>query len=324
MKIELHNVAKGRALAATSTVFATGAATLVRAETEQRPTVLGLIASGRMRPDAGEVLIDGRADAASIRDAVALVDAPDVCDPAPNVTVLGLVEEELMFAGRPSNLLSARRWLEATGRSALGRLPISAVAPRDRIALLLELTALRERIRGMVLVSPDRHGGDPAQWWELVEEFAARGYAMLAIAGDASAMVLRPAGGPAASRSPELPEHPETVGAGSASSLADAGEDPAGPADADAAVDAPAADSAAAGTAADADAADSAAADAVADADAADPGDRGRDPNAGPDSDTRHDLEDEHPPGPGPEPDLATEEDDAPEPDPATGREEDE
>ena len=195
MKIELRNVAKGparaRALEPTSTAFTTGTAVLVEAETEQRPTVLGLIASGRMKPDAGEVLLDGKADARTIRVRTALVDAPDVCDPAPDVTVYGLVEEELMFAGRPSNLIAARRWLDDNGFGGMGRMPISAVAPRERISLLLELTALRRRVTAMVLVSPDRHGGDPREWWRIVQDFAARGYAMLVIAGVASAMVLQ-------------------------------------------------------------------------------------------------------------------------------------
>ena len=195
MKIELRDVAKGptraRALEPVSVVFETGTAALVEAETEQRPAVLGLIASGRMRPDAGAVLLDGAEDARAVRARTALVDAPEVCDPAPNVAVSGLVEEELMFAGRPANLLSARRWLDENGLGHLARLPISAVAPRERIALLLELTALRRRVEAMVLVSPDRHGGDPRDWWDVVEGFAARGYAMLVVAGRASATVLQ-------------------------------------------------------------------------------------------------------------------------------------
>ncbi|MBN9188435.1 hypothetical protein [Microbacterium sp.] len=193
MRIRLTDVAKGRrdeALPPTSLAYASGEARLALAETEQRPTVLGLIASGRMAPDAGTVTIDGRADAATLRRAVALVDAPDVCDPAPNVTVAGMVAEELMFAGRPSNPVSARRWLEAEGFGAIARTPVADVSPRERVALLLGLTALRPGVEGMVLVSPDRHGGHPAEWWELAESFADRGFAMLVVAGEAAAIVL--------------------------------------------------------------------------------------------------------------------------------------
>lgn len=189
MRVSLTSVSKGRALPETSLSFASGTARLAVAETEQRPAVLGLIASGRMRA-SGEVLIDGAPDARALRRRVALVDAPEVCDPAPDVAVAGVAAEELMFAGRPSSPLAVRRWLTDAGFADLARVPIADVAPGDRVRLLLELTALRAGVEGMVLVSPDRHGGSPEEWWGIVEELAARGFAMLAIAGDASAMVL--------------------------------------------------------------------------------------------------------------------------------------
>ena len=55
-----------------------------------------------------------------------------------------------------------------------------------RIRLLLELAALRADVEGLVLVAPDRHGGEPLDWWRIAEEFAERGYAVLVIAGHAS------------------------------------------------------------------------------------------------------------------------------------------
>jgi len=196
MRIALDAVAKGRrdaALPATSLAYATGRATLAIAETEQRPTVLGLIASGRMAPDAGTVALDGetgRRATAAIRRGVALVDAPDVSDPAPNVTVAGVVGEELMFAGRTADPIAARRWLEAHGLRGRARLPIADLGAAERIRILLELAAARPGVEGLVLVSPDRHGGDPAAWWLIAQEFAARGLAVLVIAGESSASAL--------------------------------------------------------------------------------------------------------------------------------------
>ena len=193
MRIELRGVGKGRrseALPPTTVGFESGRATLARAETEQRPTVLGLLASGRMRPDTGTVTIDGRADAAAIRRTVALVDAPDVSDPAPNVTVAGVAAEELMFAGVPSNPVSVSRWLDDLGLRDVARIPIANVEPVVRLRLLTELAILREGVEGLVLVSPDRHGGDPQEWWRLARGLADRGYAMLVIAGDASAAAI--------------------------------------------------------------------------------------------------------------------------------------
>ncbi|PTT22171.1 MULTISPECIES: hypothetical protein [Microbacterium] len=190
MRIVLHDVSKGRALPETSTAYETGTATLVVAETEQRPTVLGLVASGRMKVDGGSVTIDGRADRGAIRRRVALVDAPIVSEPESNVTVTGVVAEELMFAGRAPSPFAAARWLEGLGLDGLAGTAIGDVAPAARIRLLLELAALRADVEGLVLVAPDRHGGEPTAWWRIAREFAERGYAVLVVAGQASHTAL--------------------------------------------------------------------------------------------------------------------------------------
>lgn len=206
MRVQLNDVsmgARGVALPATSLSFTSGRAVLAVAETEQRPSVLGLIAAGRMRPATGTVSIDDlgstrtsrHGDRWQLRDRVALVDAVDVNDPAPNVTVLVVTAEELMFAGVAAGPAAAMRWLRGQGLEASARLPIGDLDPGARVRLLLELAALRttscgELVEGIVLVSPDRHGGDPFEWWALAEEFAARGHAVLVVAGAASAAVL--------------------------------------------------------------------------------------------------------------------------------------
>lgn len=193
MRIDVEQASKGRralALPATSLSYESGVARLAVAETEQRPTVLGLIASGRMRPDTGVVTIDGSPDAGAIRRRVALVDAPEVSDPAPNVTLFTVVSEELMFAGRAAGPLAARAWLIERELAPLSRAPMADIAPATRIRVLLELAVLRDGVEGIVLVSPDRHGGDPREWWALAEEFAGRGLAVLVIAGAASRTVL--------------------------------------------------------------------------------------------------------------------------------------
>lgn len=189
MHVTLTDVTKGRrgaALPATSLSYRSGRASLAVAETEQRPSVLGLIASGRMRPDGGAVQIDGGADAASLRRRVALVDAPEVCDPAPNVSTAGLVGEELMFAGRRADPRAARRWLDERGWGDLAGTTVGDLAPHARLRILCELALLRPDVEGLVLVSPDRHGGEPLDWWALAQEVAERDVAVLVIAGSAS------------------------------------------------------------------------------------------------------------------------------------------
>jgi hypothetical protein len=192
MRVVLDAIGKGRrehALPVTSTAYASGGATLVVAETEQRPTVLGLIASGRMRPDTGRVELDGKVDASALRRRVALVDAPEVSEPEPNVTLAGVVAEELMFAGRASHPIAVQNWLADNGLAEAASLPVSNVEPADRVRALCELAVLRKGVEGLVLVSPDRHGGEPEAWWQIAQEFAARGLAVLVIAGQASARV---------------------------------------------------------------------------------------------------------------------------------------
>lgn len=156
----------------------------------QRPTVLGLIASGRMRPDTGRVSLDGADDAKALRRRVALVDTPDVSDPHPDIALAGVVGEELTFAGVGATPLHARRWLARLGFSELASVPIGNIDPAARVRILCELAILRKGVEGMVLVSPDRHGGSPDGWWRIAGEFADRGYATLVIIGGSAAVAL--------------------------------------------------------------------------------------------------------------------------------------
>nr|WP_233613824.1 hypothetical protein [Leucobacter edaphi] len=185
----MKDVAKGgksRALPPTSVEFRTGEATLVQAETEQRPTVLGLIATGRMRPDSGEVLVDGKRDTRRLRRACALVDAPIVSEPDAEVPSVGVVTEELMFAGNAANPITARRWMADHDFADLTMVPIGQVEPSRRIRMLAELAADRPGVEALVIVAPDRHGGRPRAWWRVAEDLAERGYAVLVVAGRAS------------------------------------------------------------------------------------------------------------------------------------------
>ncbi|TFB53515.1 hypothetical protein [Cryobacterium tagatosivorans] len=190
MLITLTAVTKGprhSALPPTTLEFGSGTVTLARAETERRPTVLGLIASGRMRPDTGSVLLDGHADYSGMRRRIALVDALGVSDPAADVTVAEVVAEELMFAGRLGHPRAVSRVFADLGLADRDRSDMADLAPLARIRLLTELAVMRGGVDGLVITSPDRHGGDPLDWWQAAGDLAERGYAVLAIAGEASA-----------------------------------------------------------------------------------------------------------------------------------------
>ncbi|WP_199922314.1 hypothetical protein [Microterricola viridarii] len=193
MLVTLEEASKGRdgaALPPLSARYRTGSATLVAAETERRPAVLALIASGRMRPDAGAVRIDGAVDNALLRRRVAVIDAPEVNDPVGEVPLSAVVAEELMFAGRPSHPLATSRMLATLQASEWGKHAIADVPPRVRIHVLTELAVLRKGVQGLVLTAPDRHGGDPLAWWQIAQKLASRGLAVLVVCGTAAQSVI--------------------------------------------------------------------------------------------------------------------------------------
>lgn len=184
MRLELRNVAKGphnEALPPTSLRVASGQLVVVAAETAQRPTVLGLIASGRMAPDAGETFIDGKHNRHRLHNVSMLVDAPAANDPAPNVAAQAVLAEELMFVGRPSSPRRAKRLMERMGISEWASTPIADVPTEVRLRILTEVAATRKGLQLAVVVSPDRFGGDPADWMRPIEALVDRGFGVLVI-----------------------------------------------------------------------------------------------------------------------------------------------
>ncbi|WP_375388820.1 hypothetical protein [uncultured Amnibacterium sp.] len=157
----------------------------VAAEGDRGPMLASLIAAGRLVPDRGQVLLDGRTDEAALRRAVALVDTPVVAEPAPSLPVRSVVREELRFASRPSGRRDAEALLTRVGLERWGRAPLLDLPPTERLRLLLELAALREGVRALVLTSPERHGGHASGWRRLAAEFAERGLPVLVIGGAA-------------------------------------------------------------------------------------------------------------------------------------------
>lgn len=164
--------------------------------TERGPLLASLIAAGRLRPDRGEVLLDGRPDTAAIRRAVALVDTPVVAEAAPTLPVGTVVREELRFAGRRARRGDVERLLDGLGLGQWRRAPLSDLPPAGRIALLMTLASIRPGVRMLVLTSPERHGGPSADWLTLAREHGDRGTPVLVIGGHSLDPVT--AGAPAA------------------------------------------------------------------------------------------------------------------------------
>jgi hypothetical protein len=198
MRVDLVDVAKGEghtALEPTTLSYESGSVTLVAAETAQRPTLLALIAGGRMEPDSGTVTLTSNDagevfDGDELRASIAIVDAPEISAPADGLLFGGIVQEELMFASLPSSSAAARAALEELDAGDYLRWPVENVPVAVRLRVLAELASRRPDVLGLVITSPDRHGGDPMQWFPIAEGFAARGFAVLVIAGAASIALL--------------------------------------------------------------------------------------------------------------------------------------
>jgi hypothetical protein len=105
--------------------------------------------------------------AAELRRAVALVDTPLVAEHSDDVSVSSVVREELALA---RSHRSADRPAAYTDKS-----PFGSLRAVDRLGLLIDLALRRPDVEALVITSPERHGGEPARWWHLVRETAARG-----------------------------------------------------------------------------------------------------------------------------------------------------
>jgi len=165
------------ALPPVSTSFAAGLPTLLATEGGNRPTVLSLVASGRMRLDAGSVAaVDSEGSPlspAQLRRAVALIDTPLVAEHSDDVSIAAVVREELALARSNHR---AERPTEYVDRHDFGSLPAG-----HRLRLLIDLALRRPDVAALVITSPERHGGDPALWWRIVRETAFRGIAVLVV-----------------------------------------------------------------------------------------------------------------------------------------------
>ncbi|WOF24394.1 hypothetical protein N8K70_06925 [Microbacterium betulae] len=190
MRLSARGVSKGRVLPETTVHARSGAVTVVPVEGGRRPTVLGLVLSGRMTPDTGEVTRDGEPDARALRRSVALVDAPDVSAPADDLALPVVLREELMFAGVRGTRGAVRRMLADEGLVGHRSTPMGELPADVRVRVLAETAVRREGVEALVIVSPDRHGGDPRDWYAVARDGADRGLAVVVLAGGAAVEAL--------------------------------------------------------------------------------------------------------------------------------------
>lgn len=161
----------------TSVRAESGQVTVVAGEPDGGQTAFALALAGRLRPTAGDVRIDGRADARALRRAVALVDSPEVSAPDDAVSLTSVVAEELALAGKRSGRRQVTAVLDRYDVRPNTR--FEEVPADVRLNLLAQLAASRPGVRALILDRPDRHRTDPAIWWPLANTLADSGLAVV-------------------------------------------------------------------------------------------------------------------------------------------------
>ncbi|WP_144762186.1 hypothetical protein [Curtobacterium sp. 9128] len=177
----------GAALPVVSAVAGPHRPGIVAVETEQAPVLASLVAGGRMKPETGRVLIDGHDDPAALRRAFALVDTPGVAEPFPVMTLRRIVREELAFAGQRPSREHVDTVLDELGMGAYADTHVQRVPTDVRVRLLVELALLRDGVTGVVITSPERHGGAVEGWFAVVRDVAMRGVTVLLVTSKAAA-----------------------------------------------------------------------------------------------------------------------------------------
>jgi ABC-2 type transport system ATP-binding protein len=192
--ITLDAVAIGDGLGALvpplSLAIPSGVVSVLAVETDERPMLVSMLLGGRYRADAGRILIDGREDPKALRRAVALVDTPFVVAPPAEIALSLVVAEEFSFSGIPSSKRHVVAFLRRHALEEYASLPVRALPPAEHIRLFSELAILREGIATIVVTSPERHGGDAADWYPAVLEIASRGIGVAVITDTPTAAKL--------------------------------------------------------------------------------------------------------------------------------------
>ncbi|MFS2029977.1 hypothetical protein ACEN85_07700 [Curtobacterium sp. CT11-45] len=194
MTLELDHVGigdePGAALPVVSAVAAPGRPGVVAVETEQAPVLASLVAGGRMRPETGRVLLDGHDDAAAVRRTFALVDTPGIAEPFPVMSLKRIVREELAFAGQRPSREHVDTVLDELGLRDYADTHVQRVPTDVRVRLLVELALLRDGVTGLVVTSPERHGGAVEGWFAVVRDVARRGVTVVLVTSKAAAATV--------------------------------------------------------------------------------------------------------------------------------------
>jgi ABC-2 type transport system ATP-binding protein len=194
MRVQLLQVAIGRGLGAAvpalDLIVDGPVPVVIAVQTDERPLLVSMLLAGRIRSDSGRVLVDDQENADELRRRTALVDTPIVAEPTAGISLKTVVAEEFSFAGLPTTGRAVRAFLADHGLADYGSLPMRALLPADRIRLLCELAVLRAGVDGIIITSPERHGGEPTEWYGPLAALAERGVTVAIVTDYATAGML--------------------------------------------------------------------------------------------------------------------------------------
>lgn len=178
--------AHGPLLHATSLRVSTGELAIVHGEPNPGVSAFGLALAGRMRPSTGTVTAGGFGAEARLRDAAAVVDAPEINSPDEALPLRVVVGEELALAGQPARSSDVADWLAGAGLAGSSGQRFESIDAAIRTWLLTELAATRPGVRLLILDRPDRHTAEVSGWAELARGYAARGFAVVVLTATAA------------------------------------------------------------------------------------------------------------------------------------------
>jgi len=176
-------------LPATSLEARRGELVLVPAERQDHRTALALVLTGRMKPSGGVVSWDGTRGTRPVRLASALVDAPGVNEPEQHLSVRDLVTEDLaLIPRRYRGALRSNPWLKVNSFEDIADQWIEQLDPLRRLELLTALALANPHTDLLVVDSPDRHSGDPANWLPRLHQLASDAGRPLAVIATVAAL----------------------------------------------------------------------------------------------------------------------------------------
>jgi energy-coupling factor transporter ATP-binding protein EcfA2 len=194
MKLQADCVAVSGAhaplLLATSVTARTGEVTLVAGDPGYGQVALALALGGRLVPSFGTIRLDGVDDPRLLRSHVALVDVPAVTEPEEGLSVRAVIAEELALSRQRARAGDVTTFLQLQDGERHGGLRWEQLASWRRTSWLGELASRRADVDFLVLASPDRFGGEPAQWWNVAKALADTGKGVIVQCTHASARLL--------------------------------------------------------------------------------------------------------------------------------------